>query len=41
MDVNDLSDFVSSVCEKLDGSSTKIPGKNYNNFAGYVKIEYY
>ena len=22
-------------------SSTKIPRKNYNSFAGYVKIEYY
>ena len=27
MDVNDLTDFVSSVCEKLNGFSTKIPRK--------------
>ena len=27
MDVSDLSDFVSSVCEKLDGFPTKIPRK--------------
>ena len=39
MDVNDLTDFVSSVSEKLDGLLKYL--KKRNSFAGYEKIEYY